>query len=175
MVGRANSVDVARRSRDRAAPATKLLPLLLSVLLAACSNPAPPPVSQQTSDTPAVQTVAGQRWRIAIRDLAGADIGELELLLTDIPGQSCLGSQTGPPRLASVTRTTLDESKISLRGTGVSVWLEGEKMLVDLASPCDLYRLLDGKVSAGGLASGDLVSFGRTNREVIGRFTARRE
>jgi hypothetical protein len=147
------------------------LAAVLLALTTACS--APPPVRGGSSGAAGAAVEGPEQWRITIRDSSGTDVGNLDLLVTNDVGHSCLGDFEGrQPRLARVTRNTLEATKIRLQGDSVAVWVRDKSIWIDLASPCDAYTLLEGVVSAEGVASGDVVAFGPGGGRTVGKFSA---
>ncbi|MEO8602291.1 MAG: hypothetical protein ABI629_06940 [bacterium] len=110
------------------------------------------------------------RYLVTIYDLQGEAIGQLDMIVTNQPAQSCNAADQGKLRLVQIVSQRL-QPPLHL-GSAPGGWLDDGKLLVDLSAPmCDAYLLLTGRLTASG-ASGDVVrsSIGSGGR--IGTFQA---
>ena len=114
----------------------------------------------------------GVPWSIEFTDKAGQSLGRLDVLITDRPAMSCLGS-VGPDAVRVAYLDVVGPIKRIVRSPYGVAKISGTKLQIDLTgNMCDAYVLMRGEMQADGSATGELYTLGMRSGETLGVFHA---
>jgi hypothetical protein len=114
----------------------------------------------------------GVPWSIEFTDESGRSLGRLDVLITDRPARSCLGS-VGPDAVR-VAYLDFDGPirRIVTSPYGVAK-ISGTKVEIDLTGDmCDAYVLMRGQMLADGSSTGEVYTLGISSGETLAAFHA---
>ena len=115
---------------------------------------------------------AGVPWSVEFNDKAGQSLGRLNVLITDRPAMSCLGS-IGPDAVRVTYLESFGPIKTLVQSPYGVAKISGTKVQIDLTgNMCDAYVLMRGEVQADGSATGELYTLGMGSGETLGAFHA---
>lgn len=113
----------------------------------------------------------GIPWRVAFADANGKSRGELEMVITSNPAHSCMGEIGDGFRVEFIHPGALSSS-VPIAFYGVATFV-GRKVEIDLTGgTCDAYFFMDGMLTPDGSSSGNITTFGRGGRHVVGTYRA---
>ena len=114
----------------------------------------------------------GIPWHVEFKDMAGSDLGSLDLVITSEPAKSCLGSMGSDSVRARFERIDVAPSKLRIASYGI-VQFTGDGITIDLTGDtCDAYLLMSGSLASDGSSAGELYTLGNRGGRDVGTYHA---
>ena len=114
----------------------------------------------------------GIPWHVEFKDLAGNDLGSLDLVITSETAKSCLGSMGSDSVRARFERIDVAPTRLRIASYGI-VQFTGDGITIDLTGDtCDAYLLMSGSLASDGSSSGELYTLGIRGGRDVGTYHA---
>ena len=114
----------------------------------------------------------GIPWHVEFKDMAGSDLGSLDLVITSEPAKSCLGSMGSDSVRARFERIDVAPTRLRIASYGI-VQFTGDGITIDLTGDtCDAYLLMSGSLASDGSSTGELYTLGIRGGRDVGTYHA---
>ena len=114
----------------------------------------------------------GIPWHVEFKDMAGSDLGSLDLVITSEPAKSCLGSMGSDSVRARFERIDVAPTRLRIASYGI-VQFTGDGITIDLTGDtCDAYLLMSGSLASDGSSAGELYTLGIRGGRDVGTYHA---
>lgn len=114
----------------------------------------------------------GIPWHVEFKDMAGSDLGSLDLVITSEPAKSCLGSMGSDSVRARFERIDVAPTRLRIASYGI-VQFTGYGITIDLTGDtCDAYLLMSGSLASDGSSTGELYTLGIRGGRDVGTYHA---